>query len=263
MYNCPSASLDCNSPSPVVLPDSLVPFIQAENGLPQNVKCFIIPDMQDTKMILEAVLLGLSTGTYCTMYCGPVLIPFLCGCEKQEYKRNAGLTGTFLAARLLTYFVLGAVFAALGLFVNEYMDPVLARRLSVYAYIFSGLALLCNSLGVKFPWGSGECGCRIPKLRGIGNDWVTALVAGLAVGLHICPPLWTAMVRSIFGGNGIAGLFYLVLFYVGTLPFFVPLLGIPFVAKRFAAVKRISRVTQFCMSLYFLVFLGLIPLLFG
>ena len=34
-------------------------------------------------MILEAVLLGLSTGTYCAMYCGPVLIPFLFGTEKK------------------------------------------------------------------------------------------------------------------------------------------------------------------------------------
>ena len=137
-------------------------------------------------MILEAVLLGLSTGTYCTMYCAPVLIPFLCGCDKTGYKRNAGLIGSFLGARLITYFVLGAVFAALGLLVNEYMDPVFARKLSVYAYIFSDLALLCNSLGIKFPWGCGEEGCKVPKLRKLGNDWITAIVAGLAVGLHVC-----------------------------------------------------------------------------
>lgn len=30
-------------------------------------------------MILEAVLLGLSTGTYCAMYCGPVLIWIIFG----------------------------------------------------------------------------------------------------------------------------------------------------------------------------------------
>ena len=213
-------------------------------------------------MILEAVLLGLSTGTYCTMYCAPVLIPFLCGCDKTGYKRNAGLIGSFLGARLITYFVLGAVFAALGLLVNEYMDPVFARKLSVYAYIFSGLALLCNSLGIKFPWGCGEEGCKVPKLQKLGNDWITALVAGLAVGLHVCPPLWTAMLRSIFGGNGITGLFYFVFFYIGTLPFFIPLFGIPFVTKRIAVIKKISRITQFCISLYFLIFLGLIPLLF-
>ena len=63
-------------------------------------------------MILEAILLGLSTGTYCTMYCAPVLIPFLSGTEKVSYKRNSGLIGAFLGGRLVTYFILGAAFAA-------------------------------------------------------------------------------------------------------------------------------------------------------
>ena len=108
-------------------------------------------------MILEAILLGLSTGTYCAMYCGPVLIPFLCGSENSGYKRNAGLVGTFLISRLIMYFVLGAIFAAAGLLINEFFDPVFARKLSVYAYILCGLSLLFNSLGIKFPW---SCGAR-------------------------------------------------------------------------------------------------------
>ena len=36
------------------------------------------------------------------------------------------------------YFILGAVFAGVGLLVNEFVDPVLARRLSVFAYFFAG-----------------------------------------------------------------------------------------------------------------------------
>lgn len=215
-------------------------------------------------MIFEALLLGLSTGTYCTMYCGPVLIPFLCGNEDLRYKRNAGLVGSFLGARLVMYFILGAIFAGIGLLVNEYMNPVIARQLSVYAYIFSGLALLFNSLGIKFPWGCGEAGgCKSPKLKRVGNDWLTAILAGLAVGLHICPPLWTAIIRSIFGGNGIPGLFYFVFFYIGTLPFFIPLLGIPFVTKRLPVLRRVARVTQFLVALYFIIILGLIPLFFA
>lgn len=215
-------------------------------------------------MIFEALLLGLSTGTYCTMYCGPVLIPFLCGNEDLRYKRNAGLVGSFLGARLVMYFILGAIFAGIGLLVNEYMNPVIARQLSVYAYIFSGLALLFNSLGIKFPWGCGEAGgCKSPKLKRVGNDWVTAILAGLAVGLHVCPPLWTAIIRSIFGGNGIPGLFYFVFFYIGTLPFFIPLLGIPFVTKRLPVLRRVARITQFLVALYFIIILGLIPLFFA
>ena len=220
-------------------------------------------------MILEAISLGLSTGTYCTMNCAPVLIPFLSGTDKVSYKRNSGLIGAFLGGRLVMYFILGAVFAGMGFLVNEFMDPVLVRRLSLYAYFFCGVALLINSLGVKFPWGCGKsaadgaCGCKVHILRRLGNDWVTAIVSGLAVGLHVCPPLWTAMLRSVFGGGGFAGFFFFIFFYVGTLPFFIPLFGIPFIAKRAVSIKRIARITQFCVSLYFMIFLGLIPMIFG
>lgn len=216
------------------------------------------------KTILEAILLGLSTGTYCAMYCGPVLIPFLCGTEKASYKRNAGLVGTFVGFRLVMYFILGAIFGGMGLLVQEFFEPAFARQLSIYAYIFCGLTLLFSSLGVRFPWGKEKHGgCKVPKFRRAGNDFVTAAFAGLAVGLHICPPLWTAIVRSVFGGNGIPGLFYFIFFYIGTLPYFLPLLGIPFITKRAAGIKQIARITQFVMSFYFIIFAGLIPLFFG
>lgn len=211
-------------------------------------------------MFIEAIILGLSTGTYCTMYCGPVLIPFLCGTEKISHKRNAALTGTFLASRLAMYFILGGILGTLGLLVSEFFDPYLARRLSVYAYLFCGLSLILNSFGVKFPWAKDGCQCK--PLNRFANDYVTAVLTGLSVGLHICPPMWTAIARSIFGGNGISGLFYLVFFYIGTLPFFIPLLGIPFLQKAVPVLKQISRITQLLVGFYFFIFEGLIKIFF-
>lgn len=211
-------------------------------------------------MILEAVLLGLSTGTYCAMYCGPVLIPFLFGTEKISCRRNAGLIGLFLASRLAMYFFLGFVFSMLGILASEFFDPYFARRLSVFAYIFCGIALLLNSFGAKFPWKKN--GCKCVSLKIAGNDFLTAVFAGLAVGLHICAPLWTAIARSVFFANRMKGIFYLVFFYIGTLPFFLPLLGIPLVQKMFPVMKRISRIAQFLVGFYFLIFEGLIKLFF-
>jgi hypothetical protein len=69
-------------------------------------------------------------------------------------------------------------------------------------------------------------------------------------------------VRSVFGGNGASGFFYFIFFYIGTLPFFLPLLGIPFITKRIAVVKQIARITQMLTGIYFVVFVGLIPLFF-
>lgn len=129
-------------------------------------------------MILEAVLLGLSTGTYCAMYCGPVLIPFLFGTEKISCRRNAGLIGLFLASRLAMYFVLGVALSAAGLLASEFFDPYFARRLSVCAYIFCGASLLLNSFGAKFPW--EKDGCKCAGLKKLGNDFLTAVFAGLS-----------------------------------------------------------------------------------
>ena len=124
---------------------------------------------------------------------------------------------------------------------------------------FCGASLLLNSFGAKFPW--EKDGCKCAGLKKVGNDFLTADFTGLAVGLHICCALLTAIARSGFL-PGIKGICYLVLFYVGTLPFFLPLFGIPLVQKMFPVLKRISRIAQLLIGFYFLIFEGLIKLFF-
>jgi len=83
------------------------------------------------------------------------------------------------------------------------------------------------------------------------------------VGLHICPPFWTAAFRSASSGTPISGAMYFLMFYIGTLPFFIPLLGIPFLLNHSGIIKRIARMTQVLVGGYFFLFIGLIPFLFG
>ena len=59
----------------------------------------------------------------------------------------------------------------------------------------------------------------------------------------------------------LSGAAYFLLFYAGTLPFFVPLLGLPFLSRRNAPPVRIARLTQLFVGAYFVVFAGLIPIL--
>lgn len=212
---------------------------------------------------IEPLLLGFSTGTYCTMYCAPVLVPFLFGVQDLNQKRNLSLTFLFLAGRFLMYMILGAVFAMAGILLEDFFNPVLARRLSQIAYILCGSVLLVNSLGVKFPWGNeAHGGCKCRKLHRLGNDKLTAIFAGLSVGLHICPPLWTAIARSMFGGHGLSGFFYFIFFYLGTMPFFLPILGFPILVKLAPVLRRIARISQLLLAVFFIIFAGLIPLLF-
>jgi sulfite exporter TauE/SafE len=221
--------------------------------------------------IFEPLALGLSTGTWCVMYCAPVLLPFLLGRETLSHKKNASLVGLFLCGRLASYIALGFALGLSGLLVIEFFDPVLARNLSSIAYIFCGLVLLSSGFSPRIlarlgcghkDGGAGRC-ARTRVFSFLSGDGMTALFSGLCVGLHICPPFWTAAFRSASSGSPLAGATYFLLFYVGTLPFFIPLLGIPFLSGYSRIFKRIARMTQVLVGGYFFVFIGLIPFLFG
>lgn len=235
--------------------------------------------------IAEPLALGLSTGTWCAMYCAPVLLPFLFGRENLTHRRNLSLVGLFLAGRLAAYIALGFALGLSGLLVMEFFDPVLARSVSYVAYILCGLVLLANGFAPRllgrFGCASGTASgastaggnrnkisrCEAPSFRSrvialSGNDSTTALLSGLCVGLHICPPFWTAALRSANSHSPVLGALYFILFYAGTLPFFLPLLGIPLLPKRFAFFRKVARMAQVLVGGYFLVFAGLIPFAF-
>lgn len=225
--------------------------------------------------IAEPLALGLSTGTWCAMYCGPVLIPFLCGKENPSLGKNASLVGLFLCGRLATYAALGFALGAAGFLAAGLFDPAFGRRLSTVAYMLCGATLLAGALlPAKLAPGGSCAGSDAHKpgrqgavkravLAPFADERVTALLSGLCVGLHVCPPFWTAAARSLAAGSPAAGGAYFALFYAGTIPFFLPLLGIPFFTARLPDFRKIARITQVLVGVYFLVLVGLIPFFLG
>jgi sulfite exporter TauE/SafE len=211
---------------------------------------------------VEPLALGFSTGTWCVMYCAPVLLPFLCGREDLSHRKNLSLIGLFLSGRLATYIALGFALGMTGYLVSEFFDPYLARRLSCVAYMFCGIVLLLSGFGKRL-CGRAKGPCGKAAVRIASGDNATALLSGLCVGLHICPPFWTAAVRSASSGSPVSGALYFLLFYIGTLPFFLPLLGIPFFSSRVPTFRRIARMTQVLVGGYFLFFAGIVPFVFG
>jgi sulfite exporter TauE/SafE len=220
--------------------------------------------MNAIAFVAEPLALGLSTGTWCAMYCAPVLLPFLFAREKQGYRRNASLVGLFLAGRLVAYIALGMILSFAGLLLVEFFDPHLARRLSSIAYMACGAVLLASACAGRASCGSrASCPSRRSRLLSlVGNDHSSALLSGLCVGFHICPAFWVAAFRAVNSETVVSGAAYFLLFYVGTLPFFLPLLGVPLAGKRFATFKKIALVAQVLMGAYFIAFAGLIPFLF-
>lgn len=212
---------------------------------------------------LEPLLVGLSTGTWCVMYCAPITLPFLFGRENSSIKKNAGLVGLFLGGRLASYAIVGITLGCVGALAALAFDPVVARKLSYWAFIVTGIALLLESIvpGVMRTCGSSSCGKKIG--HAVASDKAVAALAGLGAGLHICPPFWAAAARALSSANAASGAVYFLLFYLGTLPFFLSLLGIPLLSAKAPFARRVSRLAQLMLGVYFLVFAGLIPVTLG
>ena len=49
----------------------------------------------------EAFLLGISTGTYCALYCAPVILPFLFSEEARDGRKNGLHIALFMLGRLV------------------------------------------------------------------------------------------------------------------------------------------------------------------
>jgi len=217
---------------------------------------------------LQSLLLGLSTGTYCAMYCAPILIPFISGSENNSLKKTTILTSLFLAGRIVSYVVLGIICAGAGMLVSSFFNPVFARRLSVFAYIICGLILLQNFLVKrKLSQNTLEANNKVCPVRKkivvfTGNDFSTAVLSGLSVGLHICPPFWASLFLCAQSGSFFYASIIFLCFYIGTLPFFLPVLGLPFAVKKIPVFKQIAQMTQLFIAVYFIIFAGLIPLIF-
>lgn len=211
---------------------------------------------------IQSLLLGFSTGTYCAMYCAPVLIPLVTGTDNISLKKTGILTSLFLSGRMITYIILGIICAGAGLLVSSFFDPVFARRLSVIAYIFCGAILLNNSFQKMKK--SGEPQCRGLKKISVftSNDYSTAVLSGLAVGLHICPPYWATLFLCSQSGSALHAAVYFIFFFAGTLPFFIPVFALPLAVKKLPALKRIAQMTQLLIAVYFIIFAGIIPFFF-
>jgi len=202
-------------------------------------------------MILEALLLGLSSGTYCIIGCAPIAIPVFFS-ESMNRKKNLISGLLFFAGRLAGYLIFGAVMGALGAFTASYLDPALKRTLSNYAYIIVGLLLIASGLMYNFP--------RLKfctKIKKIYKFEAWALIYGLLTGLSFCPPFFAAAARVYGGADSINGILYFLAFFLGTSLYFLPLFGIHLIKKHAQNFMLIARIVVLLMGVYFFLFLGI------
>jgi sulfite exporter TauE/SafE len=203
-------------------------------------------------MIHEGLLLGLSTGSFCAVSCAPVAIPFIFSERIESWKRNAGLVGMMLLGRLAGYIAVGFLIGALGGYAVQYLDPGIQRRLLAVSNTLIGALMIASGLMHNAP---GLSFCR--KFKAVYRPAWGSLLYGLFTGLSICPPFFMAASRVFGAGDGLSGMAYFAMFFLGTSVYFLPLLGVHLFKDRLETVRMVARLALVLLGAYFLLFQGL------
>lgn len=202
-------------------------------------------------MLTEALVLGLSTGTVCSLHCIPSSLPFLSAGDL-EGKPYIIRTALFLTGRLLGYAAFGAILGILGLLTFEAIGESLYVAINGWSNFGIGVLLLFS--GILFQL-KGKKICQV--MAKYGTNRFGALFLGLITGINICPPFLAASSRAFSMGSVVLGVLYFLLFFVGTSIYFIPLFLLPILKKYKKQINILSRMTLIFMGLYF-VYKGVI-----
>ncbi len=188
--------------------------------------------------------------------CGPVLVPWLAA-ESQGYRGTAGRLAVFLGGRLAGYLLFAVLVWGLGLALPVEPRP----RALIFGAVQLALAgmLAYYALARRKPRRGGlppaelvSIAAKPPAPRG------AAALLGLLTGLNLCPPFLVAAVRAAESPSLPVTMVFFLLFFLGTLVWFPPLIVLG-ALRRTAAVATVARMTMLILAAYY-AYLGVLSL---
>jgi sulfite exporter TauE/SafE len=196
----------------------------------------------------EGTLLGLSTGTVCLAYCGPVLIPLLLG-ENKSIASNFIYVSLFLSGRLLAYLIIGLLAGIAGTLLLQ--SPVFSELLVGSAYIILSLLLIFYGF-YRFKevcLGHNQTKIALRYFRKM--PFMIPVMGGVLTGLNICPPLLLAITGATSIHNIAGSVLFFGMFFIGTSIYFIPL---PFIGilKKQNALRIIGKFAAILSGLVYL-----------
>ncbi|MGD0110801.1 MAG: sulfite exporter TauE/SafE family protein [Armatimonadota bacterium] len=193
--------------------------------------------------LVKGLLLGLSTGGFCLGACAPVILPYLVSRQWEGPRAAARRTAEFLTGRLLAYLVFAMLVVWLGARVQT--SPV-ATRAAAAAMALLAVALVLHGLSLSFPeWKT----CRALERSGVLRRF--PFLAGLALGITVCPPLMLAFTYLLTVGWG-SGVGFAVAFFLGTTVYLVPLFVSGYLS-RVPSLRGAAEVAAVFSGVWFLV----------
>lgn len=170
---------------------------------------------------MEALLLGLSTGTSCLIFCGPVILPYMLG-EGISLKRSLVDILIFMGSRLVVYILLGLIAALVGQ--AFFRTEVFREIITGSAYIILSVTLVIYAFLRIKPLCMLKNFHEIPVNQADRRTFAVPLVGGLVTGLSLCPALLLAFTGAASKGSILQSIEYFILFFAGTTVYFLPLI---------------------------------------
>lgn len=178
---------------------------------------------------MEALLLGLSTGTSCLVFCGPVIIPYLLG-EGISVRRSVVDISIFLGSRFIVYILLGLLAALVG---QAFLRTEIFREsITGSAYIVLSVALIVYAFLRIKPLCLLKNLHEIPANQPDKRTLAIPLIGGLVTGLSLCPALLLAFTGAASERSILNSILYFILFFLGTTVYFLPLILLGFIRGR-------------------------------
>ena len=202
------------------------------------------------QIIIEGLLLGLSSGAYCAGTCLVFFMPYLLVEGRERPGENLNKILLFLSGRLIAYIAF-AVFAG---FIGTSQRDIFSAKFSHISLAAASLFMLIYALSHNFSE-TGACKFLLQRFSLMRIPFFL----GLFTGLNPCLPflvgvarLWT--LHSIF-----RGVIMFIAFFCGTALYMIPLVFIAYL-NRLERVKRIGLIIALLSSIWFL-FVGIAGLL--
>jgi len=199
---------------------------------------------------MKGFLLGLANGTFCLVYCAPILVPYLLS-EAKDVKRDFVTLLYFLIGRLLGY----SVFAILAWITSVVVIQNLAGRTTILGVVYIALAILL----IVYGFGNRELHCagkstRILKKKiNARYQALLPVTLGLLTGLNLCPPFLLAFAAAVDKNSLWHCLLFFLAFFIGTSIYLIPLPAIGLL-RRYDVLRHVGRLAAGIMGIYYIYF---------
>lgn len=195
-----------------------------------------------TRIILEGLMLGLSSGIYCIGSCLVFFMPYLLAEGRQKVFENAGKILSFMLGRFIAYVAFALIIGLIG---SSYQG-LFTNRFSNICLIAAASLMLIYSLSHSFK-DSGFCA---PFIRRFSLLRIPFFL-GLFTGLNPCPPFLVGVARLLTLNNILGGAVLFIAFFLGTSVYMLPLVFVSHLNKN-ERVRQIGIMLALLTGIWFL-----------